>query len=94
MVCVSYLIVFLFGVCVGGIIVYKIEKHNFSAMTSQRESLAIEEERLRRERNEYYETRDMVDVIDDLPEYLLDKYDISENDSFTENDEDLPEIYT
>lgn len=94
MVCVSYLIAFLLGVCVGGIIVYKIEELNFRAMTSQRESLAIEEERLRRERNEYYETRDMVDVIDDLPEYLRDKYDISENDSFTENDEDLPEIYT
>lgn len=89
-----YLFIFVSGAVLGAFLVYEIEEHNFRAMTSQRESLAIEEERLRRERNEYYETRDMVDVIDDLPEYLRDKYDISENDSFTENDEDLPEIYT
>ena len=44
---------FLLGGCVGGLIIYKIEEHNFKAMTEQCERLANEESALRREREEY-----------------------------------------
>lgn len=88
-----YLFMFVSGFVFGALTVYKIEEHNFNAMTAQCESLSIEEDRLRREREEYYKTCEMVDVIDDLPEYLRDKYDISEKDTFTDGDEDLTEIY-
>lgn len=100
MVCLSYGVLavcliglFLFGVCVGGLVIYKIEEDNFKAMTEQCESICEEEERLRCEREEYYKTRDIIDEIDDLPEYLRGKYYISDTNTFTDSDEDLTEVY-
>jgi hypothetical protein len=85
--------IFVSGFVLGALVVYKIEEHNFKAMKAQCESLVIEESRLRQEREEYYKTREMVDTIDDLPEYLRDKYYIPEKQTFTDSDEDISEIY-
>ena len=82
----------LFGGCIGALIVYKIEEDNFKAMTAQCESLSIEEEKLRKEREVFNEQR-LFDTIDDLPEYLKDKYYISDKQTFTESDEDITEMY-
>ena len=76
---------FLFGACIGGLIVYKIEEHEF-------EVVAIEEEKLRLEQ-EAFNDRIMLESIDNVPEYLRGKYDIQKKTRFTESDEDLPEIY-
>lgn len=84
---------FVVGACIGGLIIYRLEEKEFKSMRSQCESLAIEEERLRQEREEYYKTREIVDTIDDLPEYLRDKYYISEKETFTDSDEDFAAMY-
>lgn len=84
---------FLIGICIGGLIIYRLEEKEFKSMRAQCKSLAIEEERLRQEREEYYKTCEMVDTIDDLPEYLRDKYYASEKETFTDSDEDISEIY-
>lgn len=83
---------FLLGVCVGGFIIYKIEEKEFKAMTEQCEALVIEEQRLRQEREEFNDHK-MMETIDDVPEYLRDKYYISEKQDFTDSDEDLEEVY-
>lgn len=100
MVCMSVAVlalwfigVCLFGGCLGALIIYKIEEDNFKAMTAQCEKLSIEEEKLRSER-ETYKTCVILDTIDDVPEYLRDKYDISEKVGFTDDDEDLSAVYT
>ena len=85
--------ILLMGVCVGGLIIYKIEENDFKAMKNQCESLAIEEGRLRREREEHYNTRDMIDVIDDVPEYLRARYDISDKQTSTDVDENVTDVY-
>lgn len=87
------ILLFIAGAALGALIIYKIEKGSFNAMTAQCEKLALEEEKLRREREDCNRTRAMIDTIDDIPEYLREKYDIHSNDAPGELEEDYPAIY-
>lgn len=87
------ILLFAAGFALGTIVVYKCEERTFNSMKEQCENLAEEERRLRREREDYNNTRSMFDTIDDLPEYLRDKYVVSEKPEFTDSDEDIEEMY-
>lgn len=85
--------IFVAGFACGALVIYTCESRAFNSMKEQCELLAEEERRLRYEREEFNNTRDMLDTIDDIPEYLRGKYIIPEKNEFTEDDEDVPEIY-
>lgn len=87
--------IFLFvaGLCLGALVIYKVESDTFNSMRRQCENLAEEERRLRHEREEFNNTRDMIDTIDDIPEYLRDKYITPDEHTFTADDEDITEMY-
>lgn len=93
MIILVAIIALVVGMAVGAIIVYKYEERTIKGMLKQCAMLAEEGHKLQLERDDYERTRTMIDTIDDLPEYLRGKYDISEKQGFTESDEDLTEIY-
>ena len=84
---------FVAGFVCGALVIYGVEKRAFKLIQEQYEELAEEKRRLRDEREEYTSTRSMFDIIDDLPDYLRDKYTVPTNTNFTYNDEDITEIY-
>ena len=62
------------GVAVGALIIYKREEDTLTTMMNQAVSLTEAEKELRAERDELKRTREIVDTIDNVPEYLRDKY--------------------
>ena len=62
------------GVAVGALIIYKKEEDVLTGLIKQTADLALAERETRREREEILKTREMIDVIDNVPEYLRDKY--------------------
>lgn len=91
------ILAFIAGCIVGGVIVgvviYKYEEYTLTTMLKQCAALAEEENKLRREREDYVKTRSMIDTIDDVPEYLRDKYHVPEQDSEEESVDDENPIY-
>lgn len=89
-------LMFVAGLAVGALLVYKLEEKSFATMMKQCEELRQSEKRLCEEREEYRRTRELFSIIDDVPDYLKDKYDIPETDSnetFADDDEDYTEVY-
>ena len=90
------ILMFVAGAAVGALLVYKSEEKNFNAMLNQCAELREAEKKLCEEREEYRRTREMFSIIDDIPEYLKDKYDIpteETSEKFDEGDEDYMEVY-
>lgn len=87
---------FVAGTVLGGLIVYKYEEYTLTTMFKQCAELSKAERELREEQEECRKTRAMLTIIDDVPEYFRDNYDISEgapNNQYREVDEDYDAIY-
>lgn len=85
---------FLAGAAVGALAIYKWEEYTLTTMFKQTAELEKAQRELNEEREEYRRTRAMFQAIDDVPEYLRDKYDISNPvESSVEIDEDYDVIY-
>ena len=87
---------FAVGVAIGCFIMYKYEQDTITAMLNQCTDLAQAEKELREEREECRNTRAMFASIEDIPTYIEDECDISEEElkeRFEEGDEDYSAIY-
>lgn len=85
---------FLAGTAVGAFAIYKWEENTLTMMLNQAAEFEKAQRELNEEREEYRRTRAMLQAIDNLPEYLRDKYDISNPvEASIEIDEDYDAIY-
>ena len=93
MTILAFIIGFIVGGVIVGVAIYKYEEYTLTTMLKQCAALAEEENKLRREREDYVKTRSMLDTIDDIPEYLRDKYHVPEQDSKEELTDDAEPVY-
>ena len=92
----SYIFVFIAGVALGALIIYKMEEKTFTTMLNQGVELEQALREAREERDEYQKTRALLSIIDDVPEYLRDKYDVSVSAPMSQTvevDEDYDAMY-
>ena len=92
----ALILVFVAGITVGALVVYKMEERAFTTMINQGIELEKATKEAREECEEYRKTRAMMSIIDDVPDYLVDKYDISIGapvSQTVEIDEDYEAIY-
>lgn len=92
----ALVLMFVAGVAVGGLIVFKLEENAFDTMHNQTVELEKATREAREEREEYRKTRAMLSIIDNVPEYLRDKYNITTESSDNQPsavDEDDIKIY-
>jgi hypothetical protein len=92
----AYIFVFIAGSVFGALIIYKMEEKTFTTMLNQGVELEQAIRETREEREEYRKTRAILSVIDDVPDYLMDKYDVSVSaptSQSVEVDEDYDAMY-